>query len=297
MKQLNYNHLHYFYHVVKEGGVNRAAEHLHVTPQTISGQITRLEDYLGVSLFYRQGKKLVLTEVGNLAYSYAEDIFSLGDELATSLATSGQRGTLSLNVGVIDSIPKVYSYDLLRRCYELEEPVSLNVREGDFDFLLGEFALNKLDLIVSDRAIPPGLGVKGYSQVMTESGYSFFASKNESAILKKEFPSCLPLFPLLTPGDKSLQKSIVLSWLQSKEVYPTVVGEFDDTALMKFFGQGGYGCFFAPSIIEKFILDQFSVDLIGRTDEIKDQFYAVTPARKTVHPAVELVIKSAKQGL
>ena len=281
--------------VAKEGGVHKAAEVLNVTPQTISGQLVGMETYIGFPLFYRQGKKMVLNEMGRIVYSYAEDIFSLGSELSEVISSQEYRGEVPFHVGVIDSIPKVLAFDLLEQCFSLDEPVILKTREGDFEFLLAEFALNKLDLIISDRPIPPGLGVKGYSHFMVESGFSFFAKKEEATALKKDFPKALHHEPMLFLGDKSIQKNLVLSWLDTENVHPKIVAEFDDSALMKLFGQKGYGVFFAPTITEEFVLKQFHVDVIGRTHLVKEQFYAITPNRKVVHPATEKVIEQAKK--
>lgn len=281
--------------VAKEGGVHKAAEALNVTPQTISGQLVGMETYIGFPLFIRQGKKMVLNEMGRIVYSYAEDIFNLGVELSDVINLQEYRGEVPFHVGIIDAIPKVLAFDLLEKCFSLDEPVILKAREGSFEFLLSEFALNKLDLILSDRPIPPGLGVKGYSHFMVESGFSFFVKKDRMSILKKGFPRSLHREPMLFLGDKSIQKNLVLSWLDSEGVHPNIVAEFDDSALMKLFGQKGYGVFFAPTITEKFVLQQFDVSVIGRTELVKERFYAITPNRKVVHPATEKVIEHAKK--
>lgn len=281
--------------VAKEGGVHKAAEALNVTPQTISGQLVGMEAYIGFPLFLRQGKKMILNEMGRIVYSYAEDIFNLGIELSDVINSQEYRGEVPFHVGVIDAIPKVLAFDLLEKCFSLDEPVILKSREGDFEFLLSEFSLNKLDLIISDRPIPPGLAIKGYSHFMMESGFSFFVKKDGSIDLKEGFPHSLHKTPMLFLGDKSIQKKLVLSWLDSEGVHPKIMAEFDDSALMKLFGQKGYGVFFAPTITEEFVLQQFDVDVIGRTDLVKEQFYAITPDRKVVHPATEKVIEHAKQ--
>ncbi len=294
MKQLNFNHLHYFYVVAKEGGIHRASEKLHITPQTISGQITSMEKYLGFTLFDRVDKRLILNEMGTIALRYAEDIFSLGDELAYVFSSGETQGDLPFSVGILDSVPKIFAYDLLRQSFKLGPAVKLNAREGDFDSLLSEFALNKLDLIISDRPIPPRLGVKGSSHIMSESGFTFFAAKSIEFDPTTRFPQCLNGVPLLLPGDKSLQKGLVMSWLSGQDVTPKVVAEFDDTALMKLFGQEGHGVFFTPTTIENFVLEQFTVEVIGRVNDVKDQFYAILPERKVAHPAAALVLNEAR---
>jgi len=296
MKQINYRHLHYFYTVATEGGVHKAANKLNVTPQTVSGQISSMESYLGFSLFTRVDKRMVLSEMGNIAYTYADDIFRLGAELSDVLTRQVVRGEVNYVVGVIDSVPKIFAYDLLRESFKVEKQLKLNVREGDFESLLSEFALNKLDLIISDRPIPPRFGVKGYSHIIAESGFTFFSSTDLPLPDVNNFPACLNNYPVLMPGDKSLQKSLLLSWLDSESVYPTIVAEFDDTALMKLFGQEGHGGFFSPTMIEPFILSQYQpLRIIGRTVAVKDQFYAITPQRRVANPATQFVIQEARK--
>ena len=294
MKQLNYNHLFYFYNVAREGGVHKAAEKLHITPQTVSGQISSMEKYLGYELFNRVEKRLVLNEMGSIAFRYAEEIFSLGTELTEVLSTKEIRAELPFNVGIIDVVPKIFAYHLLQACFSLERSVHLSAREGSFEYLLSEFSLNKLDLIVSDRQVPPVLAMKANSQVIAESGFTFFAAKNHPVFSGKAFPQCLDEAPIIVPGDKSMQKSLVLSWLNNQSIHPRIVAEFDDSALMKLFGRQGHGAFFAPTLIEAFITAQFDVDILGRTDEVKSQFFAITPQRRTIHPLTRTLLDRGK---
>ncbi len=294
MKQLNYNHLFYFYSVAREGGVHKAAEKLHITPQTISGQISSMEKYLGYALFNRVEKRLVLNEMGSIAFRYAEEIFALGNELSEVLSTQEIRGEVPFSVGIIDVVPKIFAYHLLQACFSLEHGVHLSAREGSFEYLLSELSLNKLDLIVSDRQVPPVLGVKANSQMIAESGFTFFAAKDRAVFFKNPFPQCLHEAPMILPGDKSMQKSLVLSWLHNQSIHPKVIAEFDDSALMKLFGRQGYGAFFSPTLIESFIQAQFDVEILGRTEEIKSQFFAITPQRRTIHPLTRILLDRGK---
>ena len=293
-QQLNYNHLRYFYTIAREGSIVKAAEVLHVSPQTISGQLTVFEAYLGVMLFDRKGKRLEMNDAGKLVYSYAEDIFSLGSELQQSLKTQDPSQQFIFTVGVVDVIPKILAFDILQKSFELEGPVKLVSREGNFDALLAELALNKIDLILSDRPLTPGTPIKVYNHLLGESGASFYAKKSEAVKLKKNFPRSLDRYPFLICGDGSSQKINMQSWFETEQISPVVVAEFDDSALMKFFGQSGSGVFSTPTIIEKHVTKQYDVSVVGRTEAIKDRFYAISPERKVKHPGVKLLVDYAK---
>ncbi len=295
MKQINYNHLYYFYVVAKEGGVARGARRLNVTPQTVSGQIAVMEDYLGAQLFNRDGKRLRLNDMGQIAYSYAEDIFGLGNELAQVLTTKEVGQAITFTVGVIDVIPKVFAFDVLKQCFQLDKNIRLISREGDFDTLLADMALNRLDLIISDRALPPRVSVKAYSHYLGDSGFTFFAHKTLAKTIESGFPHSLSGANFLLPGDRSVQKHNIISWFESEGIHPNVVAEFDDTALMKFFGQDGLGVFGAPTSIECFVLEQFDVAVVGRVSDIRERYYGISPERKIKHLAVEKLFAEAKR--
>ncbi|WP_086933572.1 transcriptional activator NhaR [Agarilytica rhodophyticola] len=295
LKQINYNHLFYFYTVAKEGGIAKGAKRLNVTAQTVSGQIAVMESYLGIKLFDRTGKRLSLNETGHIVYSYAEDIFGLGNELASVLSSNQQGHEITFNVGIIDVIPKVFAFDLLKQCFNLEQSVRLVSREGDFDLLLADMALNHLDLIVSDRPLPPRVGVKAYSHYLGESGFTFFAEKKLAKKARKDFPHSLTDMNFLMPSDRSAQKNNLVTWFETEGIHPHVVAEFDDSALMKFFGQDGLGVFCTPTSIETFVLEQFAVEVVGRVENIKERYYGISPERKIKHPAVEKLFEEAKR--
>jgi len=293
---LNYNHLLYFYSVAKQGGVHRAADKLCVTPQTISGQIATMEKNLGYPLFNRVDKRLELTEMGRVAFSYAEEIFRLGDELRQMLASGQAPEGRNLTVGVLDSVPKILAYDLLKICVHEDFSLKLHVCEGDLERLLSDFAINKIDLILSDRPMPSYLGVKGFNHKITESGFTCFVSQLFDDDISGDFPECLNGMPMLISGDRSIQKNLILSWLESRRIQPRVIAEFDDTALMKLFGQGGQGFFFSPTIIEAFILQQYSdIRVVGRTKSVTEQFFAITPQRRIADPVIQKMIDMWKK--
>ncbi|MDE1460796.1 transcriptional activator NhaR [Spartinivicinus poritis] len=294
-QQLNYNHLRYFYTVANKGSIAKASELLHISPQTISGQLTVFENYLGVKLFDRKGKRLVMNDMGKLVYSYAEDIFALGNELQQSLKAQDASQQVVFNIGVIDVIPKILAVNILENSFQLEDPTKLICREGDFSALLSELALNKLDLILSDRPLTPGVPIRAYNHFLGECGLSFYASNKVAKTLKKTFPQSLHQHPFLICGDKSNQKINLQSWFDQEQIYPTTVAEFDDSAMMKYFGQSGYGVFCTPSIIEAHVTQQYGVSVIGRTTQVTERFYAISPERKVKHPGVKLLVEAAQE--
>ena len=293
-KQLNYNHLRYFYTVASEGSIVKASDLLHVSPQTISGQLTVFEDHLGVRLFDRKGKRLVMNDMGKLVYSYAEDIFSLGAELQQSIKSQDISQLFVFSVGITDVIPKILAVKILENSFQLEGPTKLVCREGDFNALLSELALNKLDFVLSDRPLTPSTPVRAYNHFLGESGLSFYASSTTATKLKKTFPQSLHQHPFLICGDKSSLKINLQSWFDQEQIYPSMVAEFDDSAMMKYFGQSDYGVFCTPSIIEAHVTRQYGVSVIGRTTEVTERFYAISPERKVRHPGVKLLVEAAQ---
>lgn len=294
---INYKHLHYFWVVAKEGGVGRASERLHLTPQTISGQLGQLEENLGQALFNRVGRNLELTETGQLALSYAEEIFSLGGELEQVIRTHPIDRPLVFKVGVADVVPKSIAYRLLAPALKSTEPMRIVCRENNIDALLAELALHKIDLAIADGPIPQGLNVRGYNHQLGECGISFFAVPELASRLIDGFPHSLTGAPLLLPSEINRVQSRLLKWFDKLRIHPLIVGEFDDSALMKAFGQAGTGVFIAPTPIATEVEKQYGVVSIGQTDEVREQFYAISVERKISHPAVTKITETAREWL
>jgi LysR family transcriptional activator of nhaA len=294
---INYKHLHYFWVVAKRGGVTRASETLHITPQTISGQISMLEDNLGEQLFRKVGRNLELTEAGRVAMSYADEIFSLGGELEDSVRNMLSTRPLTFKVGIADVVPKTISYRLLSPALELDEPLRLVCRESSLELLLAELVLHKIDLVIADGPIPSGVQIRGFNHSLGECGVSFLATPKLAKGLKRDFPQSLNGAPLLLPSDINMVQPRLLSWFDAQHVYPSIVGEFDDSALMKVFGQAGRGVFIAPTAIANEICQQYGVEEVGNIDEVKEQFFAISLERRITHPAVAAITKTAQAWL
>lgn len=294
---INYKHLHYFWVVAKEGGIARASERLHLTPQTISGQLSVLEENLGEALFSRVGRNLEMTETGRLVLSYADEIFSLGGELEEMVRNLPGGRPLVFKVGVADVVPKSIAYRLLAPALQLPEPVRIVCREGILDTLLTELAMHQIDMVIADGPIPANINVRGFNHPLGDCGISFFASPKLASELDKDFPQNLNGAPLLLQGEMAVVRSRLIQWFNKLHLHPRIVGEFDDSALMKAFGQGGAGVFIAPTPIAKEVEKQYGVVVIGQTDEVREQFYAISVERKISHPAVSEITEAAREWL
>ena len=297
MSSINYKHLHYFWVVAKTGSIARASEQLHLTPQTISGQLSLFESIQGEQLFKKSGRNLELTEAGRLVLSYAEDIFSLGQELEQVLHHLPTERIVQLRVGVSDAVAKAVAYRLLEPALRMPQTLKINCREGKLEYLLAELAMHKLDVVITDTPMPTNVNVRGYTHQLGECSMSFFATKELMQQFSAPFPACLDGAPLLLPGDDSALRSKLMHWLHSHQLHPRIAGEFDDSALMSAFGQAGSGFFAMPSAIADIVTRQYDVQLAGSTDEIKEQFYAISIQRKLTHPAVLAISRAAQQTL
>jgi LysR family transcriptional activator of nhaA len=294
---INYKHLHYFWVVAKQGGITRASERLHLTPQTISGQISLLEDSIGEALFSKAGRNLELTETGRLVLSFADEIFSLGGELEEALRNLPPDRRITFKVGIADVVPKTIAYRLLVPALSLPDPVRIICRENNLASLLAELALHRVDMVIADGPIPPGINVRGFSHVLGECGISFLAVQHLAKTLRKNFPHSLNGAPLLIPSETNVVQAKLLDWLDSLRIYPRIVGEFDDSALMKVFGQAGTGIFITPTPIATEVAKQYGLRIIGSTEVVREQYYAISVERRISHPAVSAVTETAREWL
>lgn len=297
MSEINYKHLRYFWMVAREGGINRACERLNLTPQTVSGQLSKLEEQLGVVLFTRVGRNLELTETGRRVMSYAEEIFSLGGELEEMVRNLPSVRTMVFKVGVADVVPKTIAYRLLAPALELSSHFRIVCRENDMGTLLADLAVHRIDMIISDAPIPSHVNVRGFNHALGTCGLTFCAAKSIRKSLRGEFPQNMHQMPMLLPGDNTVVHGELLKWFDRLRIQPRIVGEFDDSALMKAFGQAGTGIFVVPSPIATEVQQQYGVEAIGHTDRVKKQFYAISVERRISHPAVSAVTESAKEWL
>lgn len=295
---MNFKHLHYFWVTARAGGIMRAGEQLHTTPQTLSGQIKLLEDWLGRKLFRKNGRNLELTEDGHLALGYADQIFSLGAELEAAVrqAHDGQR-VLEFRVGVADSVSKTVAYRLLEPALAVPEPVRLICSEGKLPDLVAQLALNRLDLVLADEPMSKRISVKAFNHPLGRTTMSFFCTPTLKMQLHGAFPACLNDTPMLIAGAQASVRQQLEGWLTRHQIHPRIIGEFDDGALMKAFGRQGRGVFMAPTATEAETIAQFGVEVIGRSDELVEEFYAVSVERRITHPCVVAMTDAARGQL
>ena len=295
---MNYKHLYYFWWVAKAGGVVKAGEQLHVTPHTISGQIGILEEDLGTPLYAKRGRNIELTDAGKLAFGYAQDIFALGSELEESVRNFDAGGRpIEFRVGVSDAVSKTIACMLIEPATRLPEPVRIVCREWKLESLLVELAAHRLDLVIAGAPIPPSVGVRAYNHRLGESGTSFFAAGQLLKGLKGKFPGCLNGAPMLVPSVDVAIRPHLDRWFEENKLRPRVVGEFDDSALMKAFGRREAGVFIGPTVIESDIEKQYGVKAIGRTTEISEEFFAISVERRVKHPCVVAVAEASRTRL
>jgi LysR family transcriptional activator of nhaA len=297
MSSLNFKHLRYFWAVAANGSIARAAEVLHLTPQTISGQLRELEQQLGVQLFEKSGRNLALTDTGRMVFSYADEMFRLGNELQDVLQGRIPGTALTLNVGVAMVVPKLLAYRLLEPVLSMEEPVRLVCREAPLTELLGDLAVHKLDLVIADCPLNPTINVRAYNHPLGTSGISFFAARSIAPRYRKNFPLSLDGAPLLMPTASSALRRMLQQWFEARDLQPVIIAEFDDRALMKAFGEAGSGIFTSPTAVEDDVVAKYGVRVIGRTSDIHESYYAISAERRIKHPAVSLITDSARSEL
>jgi len=297
MRHLNYSHLQYFWAVAREGSIAKASKSLHITPQTISGQLKLLEESIGHPLFNRVGRRRVLSDTGRLVFEYADEIFSAGAELASVLQGRQLIGPTTLSVGIVSSMPKLIVERIIAPALMGEAPVRVRCHEASLEQLLSELAVHRLDIVLSDQAMPDGLGLKAYNHRLGESGMSFFAQKSKARRLCGGFPQCLDGAPMLLPSQSSVLRRRLDDWFERHQLYPRIAGEFDDSALLKAFGEAGAGIFAGPSAIEGEICRMYRMAVIGQTTDITERYYAISPERRLTHPSIVLITDTARADL
>ncbi len=297
MEDFNYKHLRYFWMVAKVGTIAGASKLLGLTPHAISAQLGTFEARLGVSLFRRRGRRLELTEAGGRILGHADEIFALGDQILEILRDGNLRRGLPFRIGIADSMPKSIVYRLVEPVLRLQMPGRLVCREGALAGLLAEIAVHRLDLVITDRPVPSNINVRAYSTLLGESTVSVFSTAAVAERLEGDFPALLDGAPLLLPGEDVAYRAALLQWFERMRLQPVVVAEFDDSALMKAFGQGGAGLFIAPTAIAAYVCRQYQVQALGEIDAVREQVYAITTERRLSHPAMEAIRRGAGEAL
>ena len=293
MRDLNYKHLHYFWVVAKEGGVNRAANKLGVAAQTISGQLALLERSLGVALFAPAGRGLALTEAGRTALSYADRIFSLGEQMLEALEDRAGETILRLTVGILDALPKLAAHRLLQPVMGMGKPVRLVCYEGEIDELMSDLALHRLDVVLSDRPVASTGSLRVFSHTLGEYPVSFYGLPALARQYAKGFPASLSGAPLMLPTRTNALRGKLEQWFEANELCPQIVGEFEDSALMDTFGRQGMGLFPALTMLGPDVAAQLGAEPVGELEGVNEQVFAISGERRIRHPGVEAILAGA----
>ena len=297
MNWLNYHHLLYFYTVAREGSVKQAASVLRLAQPTLSTQIRKLEESFGESLFERRGRQLILTEVGQTAYQYAEEIFSLGREMVDAVQGRPTDRPARLRVGIADVVPKVIAQRLLQSVLDLEDPVHLVLHEGKSDELAAALALQEFDLVLTDAPIRSQIRVKAFHHPLGSCGIGVFGRPELARRLAPGFPASLDGAPMLLPTSNTVLRHALDLWFDKLDLRPRIVAEIEDSALLKSFGQHGNGVFAAPIAVADEVCRAHGVRMVGQTDEVRTEFYAITVERRITHPAVAEIARAAREGV
>lgn len=297
MEWLNYHHLLYFWTVAREGSVVRASEVLRLAQPTVSGQVKLLEEQLGEKLFRREGRKLVLTDVGRVVYRYADEIFSLGRELLDTLKDRPTGQPLRLTVGVADVVPKLVAHRLLQPAFQAADRLTLFCREDKPERLLAQLALHEIDVVLADSPVHPSASVRAHSHLLGECGVTLFGAPALAARYAAGFPQSLEGAPLLLPSESSGLRRSLDVWLYDLGVRPQLRGEFDDSALMSVFAEAGVGLFFGATVVERETCEQHGVQVVARVDAVRERFYAISVERRVNNPAVVAITQAARELL
>jgi LysR family transcriptional activator of nhaA len=297
MEWINYHHLLYYWTVVRAGSIGRACEQLRLAPPTISAQLRTLEESLGEKLLVRSARGVQPTEVGQIVYRYADDIFSLGREMVDTVKGRPTGQPLKLVVGIADVVPKEISHALIEPALQLREQVQITCREDNQEHLLAQLAIQELDVVLSDTPIGPPAKIRAYNHLLGECGTTFFATPELRKTYRKRFPQILQDAPLLLPADNTNVRLALNHWFDDQEIRPRIIGQFEDFALLRQFGESGAGIFPAPSVLEKQFRSHGGLRLIGRTEAVRNRYFAISVERKIQHPAVIAICETARHRL
>ncbi|MFK8111901.1 MAG: transcriptional activator NhaR [Rubripirellula sp.] len=294
---LNYHHLMYFWMVAKEGGITAAAEVLHLSQPTLSTQVQKLEKSLGMKLFERKGRTMHLTDSGQMVFRYADEIFNLGNELADAVRGRPADDSLRLLVGVPDVLPKLVTYRILKPVLAMQERVKLICYEGKLKDLLADLAMHRLDVVLADSPLTPELNVRAFNHLLGQCDVTVFGTAAMAKKYTKGFPLSLDGAPMLLPTQNTTLRRALEQWFDDQGIQPDTVHEFEDSAVLKVFGQAGEGMIVVPTAVAVDVATQYSLDPIGRIPSIIEKFYAISVERRLKHPAVVAISESARTNL
>jgi LysR family transcriptional activator of nhaA len=295
LRRFNYQHLLYFWAVVRTGSLRRACEELALSAPTVSAQLRTLEHRLGEKLLTKSGRTLVPTEIGKMVFGYADEIFGLGRELLDALENRPSRRPLRLVVGIDDVVPKETAHRLIEPVLRMEHAVRIVCREGTLERLAADLAVHEIDVVLSDAALTPNLHVRAYSHHLGEAGITWMSMPQTAAVLRRGFPKSLDDVPMLLPTSDTAIRRAIDQWLARLDIHALVIGEFEDYGLLREFARAGHGLIPVPSLQVDYFRELYGLVPIGTAEGVSVQFYALSIERKIKHPAVAVIVESARQ--
>lgn len=293
-RKLNYQHLLYFWSVVRTGSLTRAASELSLSPPTVSAQLRTLEERLGEKLLAKSGRKLIPTEVGRVVFAFADQIFDIGRELMDALEHRPSHRPLRFNVGIDDVLPKEIAQRLLEPAMRIGQAVRITCREGTLERLVASLALHELDVVLSDAPMSPMQNVRAYNHLLGNSGVCWMATPAIAASLRRGFPRSLDGVPMLLPTDDTAIRRALDQWLEQHDLRPALVGEFEDYGLLREFARAGHGFAPVPVVQESQFRREYGFQRIGAARSVTAQFFAISLERRIRHPALAAVVTGAR---
>jgi len=294
-RKLNYQHLLYFWSVVRTGSLTRAASELALSPPTVSAQLRTLEERLGAKLLTKSGRKLIPTEVGRVVFTYADQIFDVGRELLDALEQRPSQRPLRFTVGIDDVVPKEIAQRLLDPAMRMGQPVRITCHEGTLERLVARLAIHELDVVISDAPASPTLNVRAYNHLLGSCGITWMATPAIAASLRRGFPRSLAGVPMLLPTDDTAIRRALDQWLEQHDLRPVMVGEFEDYGLLREFARAGHGFAPVPTVQESQFRREYGFQRIGAARPVTAQFFAISLERRIRHPAMAAVVTGARE--
>ena len=297
MEWLNFHHLRYFWTVARKGGVRKAAQELHVSQPSISAQLGLLEESFGEKLFKRSGRNLILTEVGHVVLSYADEIFSAGRELMSAVKQRPSARPLRLHIGITDAVSKLITFEILKAAFRFAEPIHIICREGEIGPLVTQLQAHRLDIVLADEPASSSLEAKTFNHRLGRSGVTFCAVPSLAAKLRRNFPQSLDGAPALLPSENMGVRAALETWFDAQGIRPRVIGEFEDSALMEVCSSGGRGFTVVHTVVDRAALKHYGLRVIAKVEECGSDFFAITAERRVKHPAALAITKYAYTSL
>jgi LysR family transcriptional activator of nhaA len=225
-----------------------------------------------------------------VAMKQADQIFQLGESLPARVKDAASVPSVRLTVGICDSLPKMVAHRLLLPVIDVKN-LKLTCYEGQLDDLLGDLALHRLDVVLSDRPASFNPNIKLYSHALGVTDIAWYGNSKMLKASQRNFPKCLETVPVLLPTAHTAVRDRLDHWFEQRAIKPNIVGEFEDSALLKTFGANGMGVFPAAEWVHADLTAHYAVHRVGACDGVKEHIFAIGTERKVQHPLVQQLLQ------